>query len=688
MIYSASLGTAVKKSQKDKAFLSQIDRVISQMTIDPTVSGMDAVILGPKDVMGVNAAKVQAAINSKHKDICVIYIYQKDTEKNLIQCEYSKQVKKFDEKAITDAVTEFLGNHLVKAGKMEVSSKDFTINGPATAITPTVPDAPNEPTEEPVQEEPQQEFVLPQAKVNVVTGATEFVDTHKEEEPPQEFVLNEEKPATSVPTPAPAIAVPKVSPETQRNLDAISNFHDFDLLKKSLEKDRVIAEVLAENAEFNQVSSMLDVLDANIKSIFLDSSLTAEERYEKIKDTGLQRSAFKGKANDLIIKKTMSIFDKTTSIVDAFVEQKVSSIEASLTKITLDKSVIESGGINIDNLITQRTEMEVELMELMRNVIDTYKSMDTLVADELQQLDTQLPSSSDFINDMLSTQRGIFTPENTGALATAIMESLQNQRITMSAMENRIRAVINLIFKICEQSDEIIKYQANLIKLLKTNKIEDIVTIDTMIKAALRLYVGAEDTGATATILTQSGLQSRTANTLIVDISGNGKWEDYGITVHEWDAFVTEHPHESLCVVRADGSDPEKIHEIVKKLKEALSYYQFINMKVDYSQTDAISQLCDDALVAHIISDCRSSNVKKLRPAVEAIWTKNITKKLVLIDAPTDDIINVAKEIGCDILTTKVVSIPHLTEIKGCAMSRKRPYLNDLIATTFEGAFR
>lgn len=692
MIYSASLGTAVKKSQKDKAFLSQIDRVISQMSIDPNVSGMDAVILGPKDVMGVNAAKVQSAINSKHKDICVIYLYQKDTEKNLIKCEYSKAVKKFDEKAITDAVTEFLGTHLVKAGKMEVTSKDFTINGPATAITEKPVDGPEEVTPEPVEEAPVEEFILPQANVNVATGELTLpkvepiqLNEDKNALPKnEEFVLNEEKPA---PTPVPAPA-PVTPPEMQRSIDAIKDFHDFDLLKKALEKDRIIADVLAENADFVQVSKMLDVLDANIKTIFIDSSLSPEERYEKIKDTGLQRSSFKGKANDMIVKKTLSILDKTTTIVDEFVQDKVSSIEKSLTKITLDKGVIESGGIDIDNLIAERTKMEFELMELMRNVIDTYKSMDTLVADELQQLDTELPSSSEFVNGILSPQRGIFTPENTGALATSIMNSLQNQRITMSAMENRIRTVINVIFKICAQNDEIIQYQANLIKLLKTNKIEDIVVVDTMIKGALRLYIGAEDTGSTATILTQSGLQSRTANTLVVDISGNGKFEDYGVKVHSWDEFVTEHPHESLCVVRADGSDPEKIHEIVKTLKESLSYYQYINMKIDYSQTDAIMQLCDDAIVAHIISDCRSSNVRRLKPAVEAIWTKDIAKKVILIDAPTDDIVSVTKELGCDILTTKVISIPHLTEIKGCAMSRKRPYLNDRIATVFEGAFR
>lgn len=685
MIYAAGLGSALKKSQGQQAFTSTIDAITRNLVLDPDVSGMDAVIIIPKDVTGPRAATVQAAIDKKHPDVCVIYLYQSDVEKNLIHCEYSKQVKKLNDKAVTDAVTEFLGSHLIKAGKMEVVSNDFTIHGPATAITPEVPDAPDEPTKaEPVKQEPVPELIIPKTIVNPVTNEATVADDTEQQLAEQPFTLNEEKPVEQ-PAPTPT---PTVTPDMQRSIDAIRDFHDFDLLKKGLEKDRVIAEVLAENADFNQVASMLDVLDSNIKTVFLDNTLTPEERYNKMKDLGLQRSTFKGKANDMIIKKTADIFDKTTTIVDEFVSKKVADIESALTKITLDKSVIESGGIDISHLIQERTKMELELMELVRNIIDTYKSMDTLVADELKDLDTNLPSSNSYVNDLMAPKRDMFTPENTSALASAIMDSLQNQRVTLSSMENKVRAVISVIFSICEQTDTIIEYQANLINLLKANKVEDIVVIDSMIKSALRLYIAAEDTGATATILTQSGLQSRTANTLIVDISGNGKWADYGITAHAWDSFITEHPHESLCVVTADGSDPEKIHDIVRHLKEALSYYQYINVKVDYTQTDAINQLCDDALVAHIITDCRASNVRRLKPAADAIWTKQIAKKLVLIDAPTDDILSVTKEIGCDVLTTKVISIPHLTEIKGCAISRKQPYLNDRIATVFEAAFR
>ena len=69
MIFTAQLGSAVKKSQSDKAFITSVDKICASMPLDPKVSTMDAVILGPKDVMGVNSAKIQQAINVKHPGV-------------------------------------------------------------------------------------------------------------------------------------------------------------------------------------------------------------------------------------------------------------------------------------------------------------------------------------------------------------------------------------------------------------------------------------------------------------------------------------------------------------------------------------------------------------------------------------------------------------------------------------------
>ena len=460
------------------------------------------------------------------------------------------------------------------------------------------------------------------------------------------------------------------------------------MLKKALERDRIISKVLDENASYAQITDMLDVLDHNLQIVFSDPFMSPTEKYEKIRTIGLQRSNFKAQANLIIIEKTQSIFDKVTTLTEEFVADRANTIERSLKQVTIDKAQIAQGEIDLDHLLEERTKMQLELMETLRNIIDLYKSMNDLTAEELAELDTQLPSTNGFINDMVSPDRALFTPANTSFLANALMKSLQDQRIKMSALESRIKTVIEVIFQICNQSDEIIRYQANLINLLRVNRVEDVVVVDTMIKGALRLYVGASDTGSTATIATHSGILSRTANTLIVDMSGTGRWADYGLSPYNWDKFVANRPEEALCIVTAKCGDPEEIHEVVQELKKALSYYRFINIKLDPSQKEAIGQLSNDAIITHFITDCRASNIEKMATAVSAIETSNMARKAILIDPPTNDILTIIKKLNLDITTTKVIPIPHLTDMKSCSITRKQPWMNKDIVSVFEGAYR
>ena len=138
----------------------------------------------------------------------------------------------------------------------------------------------------------------------------------------------------------------------------------------------------------------------------------------------------------------------------------------------------------------------------------------------------------------------------------------------------------------------------------------------------------------------------------------------------------------------ASANDPEEIHELVMELKKALDYYRYINVKIDYTQHAAVSQLSNDAVVAHFITDCRMSNMERISTAVTSIETANMARKAILIDPPTNDIIEVVKKLKLDITTTKVIPIPHLTEMKSCSITRKQPYMNKDIVSVFEGAFK
>lgn len=117
MIYVASLAAPTKKAYGDKCFVTSVARIIEQLSIDPKISQMDACVLGVKDVAGINRMKLQKALESKHPDVCAIYIFQKDKEGDLLDVPFKRMLKKITADSIEKEVDGFLGSQRISAGQ-------------------------------------------------------------------------------------------------------------------------------------------------------------------------------------------------------------------------------------------------------------------------------------------------------------------------------------------------------------------------------------------------------------------------------------------------------------------------------------------------------------------------------------------------------------------------------------------
>ena len=125
MIYTSSLNVPVRKALGTLVMQSNLNKICDQLVLDPDTTNMDVVILGPKDVIGPKATKVQRALERAHPDICVLYIYEKDADRDLIDVEYKSQCKKIKPDAIKEAFETYVGEHKVRQGKQQLSSADF-----------------------------------------------------------------------------------------------------------------------------------------------------------------------------------------------------------------------------------------------------------------------------------------------------------------------------------------------------------------------------------------------------------------------------------------------------------------------------------------------------------------------------------------------------------------------------------
>ncbi len=698
MIYVASLAIPAKKALKNKTVQSNLNKICEKISLDPDVTDMDVVFLGPQDVIGPKAPKVQAAMEKRHPDICVIYFYTKDSEADLVDTEYKKKCKKITPSVITESFEEFVGEHKVRQGHQQVTSADFQVAPELKGLEeqpedgygpdgmpgddefspeeqlPIQDEAPIQETEEQGQQESVEgvgpRFNMPEF---TVPGFMK-VGANNGEEPIQE------------PEPAPVPEEPVVKLED--TLSQVTNYEDWNLLKEHLNHDSIVKNLIQENSEYVGLINMLDVLDKRIETVWRDSALSPDQKFEKIKEIGLEKSVVRATTNSINVEKVVSIISTIVLSAKRTVDAKVSSIDTSLYRITSDRQKIMDTSY-IDQAIEERMKIQMELLNISRGIVDLYKSIDTLVVNEIQELDRKLPSSNEFINNMvkpIGTQ--IFTPANTSVLANKLMRALQENSVVASQLEESVNSVIDNLFELCDKDEEIIRYQQNMIHMLKAHRVEDVIVTDTLLKKVLRLYVGADNTGRSATAITWCGILSRRQNSLLIDLTGRAKFKEYGIKPMRLDDFMSSRIEQQFLCVESDHIlAPEELQAVIQELKGRLNYYPYVNIILAPEDENGLQQLSADALCVHYITNCTNMSIKVMRDVIAKHTYKNIARKLITIDTPVSPL-TVADSLGIDPTLTKVIPLPAVPAVRACSLRHDRPYEFSDVVRVFEEAFR
>lgn len=715
MIYTSSLNVPAKKAFGKQAKQSNLNKICAQMKLDPDTTDMDVVILGPRDLVGPKGQQIEAAYQHKHPDIALIYIYEKDNEADLIDCQYKMQCKRIKDSDIKKAFEEFVGPHKIRQGKQQVSSADFDAH-PDTPLPKGTVDVNS-----------YGDFGMPgDDEINASTETTsanpvdtmfdDFASMFDEETPstaeetvePEPMNIPESdtsaftdapvsaldtQPATPpvLETPVAETATPEQPNSFMRVEETIANVRnteEWELFKEHLNHDSIVKSLIEENSEYVGLINTLDVLDRQIETVWRDSQLSFDQKFEKIKDIGLQKAVVRAKTNSQNVEKVVSIISTIVLSAKRTVDEKIQSLDTALYKITTDKAKITDTSY-IDKAIEERTKVQLELLNISRSIVDLYKSIDNLVVDEIAELDRKLPSANAFINDMIKpigTQ--IFTPTNTAVLANKLMRALQENTVVASQLEESINAVIENLFELCDKDEAIIRYQQNMINMLKAHRVEDVIITNTLLKKVLRLYVAADNTGRSATAITWCGILSRRQNSLLLDLTGRAKFREYGITPMRLDDFMTSRIEQQFLCVESDHiPSPDELQEIVAQLKSRLNYYPYVNVIMAPEDTNGIQQLSDEALCIHYITNCSSSSMKVMKDVVANHTTQNIARKLITIDTPVSPLM-IADNIGLDPTVVKIVTLPSVPAIRACSLRHDRPYEYSDVQKIFEEAFR
>lgn len=747
MIYAASLGSPLKKAYSDKCYVTSVSTITDNMHLDSSVSGMDVCVFGPKDVVGINRNRVQSAANTKHPSVCIIYVYTKDKEAALLDVPFKKQIKKIDADSMRDCVDEFIDEHTV-GEKKAPTSRDSRVTKPIRSkpVDPALASggikgsllrntagsttkmsdkkASDELHYDPALElyyyldpigqmiycdkdtrrslsraevQEQKEIIAQRMAEEAVVVVEETTDEDDIEDdipvnlpPKRETAATEEDPSATV---KPVLTIKPTEPLEERttrslekNLESISDFHDWDLLKEALSKDTVVRQLLEENATFQGVVQMLSVMDTEIKTIYRDAGLTSEQKFEKILEVGGKRATLMATHNDIISRKVIDIMEAVTISARRTVEELLTEHRKAIEQITVaDKNIVDETELN--RLIERRTNAVVELLTVTKSIVQLYQAMDLEVNAVILSLDKNLPSDNEFINSMVGSAAKVLTPTNTKSLAFTLMKALQNKREILTLLQDHVDNVIDAIHNLLQRDEDIITYQQHMIKVLKAHRVEDTVVLDTVLKNILHIYVGVAGTGRTATALTWAGCQSRRRNTLLVDLTGNNKLRDYGVEPIMLDDFMRERIDRQLCVVEGVIDDVEERVEFIHELKTRLDYYAYIDVVLDVDQVDFLNLLAEEALTINYITDCTNSSLEDIEACYAATTVSNVARKLLLIDPPID-VLKIANKVGADVTMTKCVTIPNMRKIKMCSVTSEAPYEYREVRDVFEEAFR
>lgn len=694
MILVCKTAGYVKKRYPGSTLQEPLEKALQTIVIDPNVSKIDLFVLSTRDVDEKNLNIIQSAINKKHQDIQVLFV-STDKKLELIGAT-NVQVPKITVDGVYQAIHQILQNVEIRQHEIQIISKDsivpesedLSINKKDTNKKESIP---NEKKETFVEEQKVVELPLPTPLSEPITPLPEPItilpETKKIETPEPVFAIPEAIPVSQVsPTSVPESTIHSVrsSEEIIKHIQDLEQYQDWDYFKKQLDQDELVRELLSENAEFSGMQTMLEILEKKMVSVVRDISIQPEEKLEKLREMGIERSRFKAKANSVVADKLNNIIDLLVNVTDQVANKRIAEIKDELDIVKSNQNFLADKE-KLRLLLNKRLELQAKLQDTFKDIIETYKVMDRSVNDFIKKQDEGLPSENNYINELLKINKPIFTPENVSSITTQLMADLEAGRTKLSAFETTIKALISYIIKLSEADEQIIQEQQNIIALLEAQRVEDIIIVDSSIKSATNIFIGPENSGVTATALIFASNMARRVNTIFIDFTGKVE-NRYNIPCIQLKEFLESSSDEPLVYIKAinENIEPE---DMMTELKYRLDYYNKIIILLNEEQIDIAKKLMYATYIMHYVVESKYEAIMKLKGIIKKYEANNVAQKLVIIDPPEEPL-DIVKKLEIDPFLFKLILIPHLSAVRNSTIKGIHPAFNSEVANTIDLAFR
>ena len=458
-----------------------------------------------------------------------------------------------------------------------------------------------------------------------------------------------------------------------------------DALMSLLNADSIASKLLRENSAFQGAVQMLDVLDAEIANIFKNTTLSPTEKFVRIRDLGFSRASHKDVVNNMISSRLLELLNQVVTIVYQITEERINDIQLNLEKlVSVDAFIYNEEAIRKDQEL--RLKSSIRINATIDEIIAVYNVINRETAEFLKDLAKDLPSKNPFINNMMAHMSHYFLPPHVDTILNTVTRDVRSGARMFDILEDKLTRLNVAVFDYVRHTDSALAEQNKLINLLKNNRVEEIIIPDTILKSALRAFIGVANTGRTATVVMHSEIQARRRNVLVISFT-ESKFSDYGIRSADIQDFFSGRLMKNILYLNANvHGDLELLQDYIHRIIPRLEHYHYVNLIFDNTQSNMIDAIHKDLLSVTFITNSSTYSISSMIPIVENFKYPNVARRLVVIDPPKN-IPSLLDKLKVDLTITKLITIPHLNEIREFAIRGLNPINNMDIEHLYTTAF-
>ena len=659
----------------DNAKSVRLSDILESMILSPEVSGENIYVISMNEINETNIKALENALMAKHLGVLCILTYGTRGQEERARVILDKRSRNVVGVELSQSLTEeIIKNRLRKiVNEFIMNSKSLVEEEDETRSIVSVGEAAL-----PFK------YVPGSILIDVGESLKEAINTDSIDlvVKPDE-VLSE---AESIPSIAPTSRfeeegkilldeLQSAFPNSMTNNDYYEKFKssvevmDLDSLREAININEIIRSLQLENSEYLSLRKTIDIINEEINSVILDGTIHSEEKLRKI--IGLIRSKQdrRGAKEQLEVSKfidVLSILSK--AIEDSFTEIIRKTEDKYATKQLRD--MYYENRDEVAKIVEERFQEQLKLNELLLSLNKTLNIIDKAKEDYLKSIAVPDMTKSEIINNMLEVTSYNGIADNANELVNTIINAVNDSQINFSNVAERLTKVMDSVFRLSKLDNEIAERKNYLNKLLTANQIEESVIITNPIKMSTRVWIGASNTGKTATAWISSKLNSRQHNTVVMDLTGDNKLSLYTETVDFNAIDVKDFPKQDLLSISTDNSIVSRV-KVVEMVEALTSYYKTINIIIG-TNDDLFEVLKDMALTVNIVVDDSTASINTMRELTGGLVLENTAIKVYDMDTSLNPM-EVTELYGLDPLAVKVIKVPKVPSIRKATINKIDP---------------